>query len=812
MIKFSMRTPRVPPFRLFVISLLVFCCGSGFAEPGDRVQQDLNAGWLFARQSHGSGELGSFDRNRAGASDTEARFVGAENPAYKDSDWQAISLPHTWNAFDVSDEKAGYWRGIGWYRKHFRVDKQYSGKRIVLEFEGVNQTAEVWLNGKRVATHKGGYTGFSVEITPLFDADNVLMVKVDNLFDADLPPTVKTDYSFYGGIYRSVKLLITEPTYLSHFYWTTPEVSESSSSLHLHSEVENQTSRARHLKLTQEVLDPSGKIAATVSSSIDVLPGRATSVDQKSPTILNPLLWSPAAPNLYHIRTTLLEGEHLVDAIQSPLGFRWFKFDPQRGLILNGKRVQVQGTNWHQSYPGMGNAVPKSRHVLDMEAMHDMGVNFWRTSHYPHDRATIEASDRLGLMVWEELPINKEIGNVSKYLDNVSVMAREMIERDRNDPSILLWGIAGEVNAPIPVARIVVQTIANLYRKLDPTRPVAMHSPRGEEIEALVDVVGASASPETDDKHRKYPNRSYLDAEYSVAITGRGLYGTDKNSENTGVQNHERYLGELYSRPWMAGGCIWNQFDYDGEEYDPVIPHIVSFGMQDVWRIPKETYFFYQSQWAAKPMVHIFGHWTWPGEEGKTREVKVFSNTDDVQLFLNGKSLGPGSHDMNVHTPHPPLVWQVAYEPGILRAVAKSGQTQVEDEQRTAGPAYKIILSTDSTELASGDENSLAYLTARVVDEAGVTVPGATQAITFTSYGPGELMPESWLGHGTGLTWNAIDGMTRIAFRSTARTGRAVISAYSPGLRIGRVDVDVKATGKPDEMDYKELFQKDELH
>jgi beta-galactosidase len=820
MIKLSMRRPRVAPdmlssatpFRLILICLLMLSCASGLAQRNDRVRQDLNAGWLFERQAHGSGELGSFDRDRAAASTIETRFVGAQNPTYNDSDWQAIHLPHTWNAYDVSDEKAGYWRGIGWYRKHFRVEKQFAGKRIVLQFEGVNQTAEFWLNGRYVGMHKGGYTGFSFEITPLFEADNVLTIKVDNLFDGDLPPTVKTDYSFYGGIYRSVTLLITEPTYISHFYWTTPDVSENSASLRLHSEVENRTSRAKHLKLTQEVLDPSGKVTTTVSSTVDLAPGGAAPVEQQSPTILKPLLWSPSAPNLYHVRTTLVEGARVIDVLESPLGFRWFQFDPQRGLILNGKRIQVQGTNWHQSYPGMGNALPKSRHVLDMEEMHGMGVNFWRTSHYPHDKATIDASDRLGLMVWEELPINKEIGNLGKYLDNVSVMAREMIERDRNDPSILLWGIAGEVNAPIPVAKTVVQTIANLYRQLDPTRPVAMHAPRGEEIEALVDVVGASAGAETDEKHRKYPNRPYLDAEYSVALIGRGIYGADKESEDAGVWNHEHYLGELNGRPWMSGGCIWNQFDYDGEEYDPVIPHVVSFGMEDAWRIPKEVYSFYQSQWTEKPMVHIFGHWTWPGQEGKTREVKVFSNADDVQLFLNDQPLGPGNRDMKTHLLHPPVVWHIAYQPGTLRAVAKSGQAQIGDERRTAGPAYKIVLSTDTTQLTSGDDNSLAYVTARVVDEAGTTVPGATQAITFTSYGPGELMMQSWLGHGTGLTWNAIDGVTRIVFRSTPRTGRAIISAYSPGLRIGRVDIDVKAAGKPDEMNYKELFQKDELN
>jgi beta-galactosidase len=792
--------------------LLVGTQALAAGSPEVRIRQKLNAGWLFERQVKGAGELGSFDRDTTIASRIEPRFRSASTLTYDDSSWQSIDLPHTWNAQDVTDEQPGYWRGIGWYRKHFRIDAQYAGKKVFLEFEGVNSVAEFWLNGKFLGRHKGGYTGFEFEITPRFGAsENILTVKVDNLYHDTVPPTVKTDYSFYGGIYRDVWLRITDPTYVSDVVWTTPTVSRVAAQVEFRSRIANQTPRVRHLTLTQEILDPQGNRVDSVTAPVTVSPGQTKELTQNSGTLKKPLLWSPETPNLYRIRTSLREGQRLVDILETPLGLRWFRFDPQQGFFLNGQRVQIQGTNWHQSYPGMGNALPNSRHVKDMEMIREMGANFWRTSHYPHDVATIEASDRLGLMVWEELPINKEIGDPSEYIANVSNMAREMIRRDRNHPSVILWGIAGEINAPKRVSQRVVEMISKLYRKLDPTRLVAMHQPRGEEIESLVDVVGLDISPGTDEEHKNNPGRNYLASEYGAGAIGRGLYGMGPASEDRALALHEKLLSDLNRRPWMAGGFIWNQFDYDGETYDVVTPHVVSFGMADIWRIPKEVYYFYQSQWAERPMVHIVGHWTWPGEEGKSREVKVYSNAEQIELFLNGKSLGVKANAADPGLRHPPRIWQVPYQPGTLKAMAMTGDKGISDERRTAGPAYRILLEADTQRMTSGDPESLAYITASVVDEAGVVVPGAHPAISFTSYGPGRLMEQTWLGHGTGLTWNAVDGKTCIAFRSTPRSGEAAISAYSPGLRMGRIAIEVTAPGKPNEMDYKERFETDEL-
>lgn len=776
------------------------------AQPSPRIREKLNAGWLFARQAHGTGELGSFDRENGIAAQVEPRFRDAAKPTYDDSWWQPVDLPHTWNAHDAADDKPGYWRGIGWYREHFRIGVPVAGKRVFLEFEGVNAVSEFWLNGAYLGRHLGGYTGFEFDITDHLrpDADNVLTAKVDNLFHDTIPPTVKTDYTFYGGIYRNVWLRVTDETYIKHVIWTTPEVSAESGKLRLTAIVKNTSHETRRLNLVHQILDPTGRAVLTISAPMSVDAATAAEITKGS-VLSRPQLWSPDGPNLYRIRTSLREGAATIDVVENPLGFRWFHFDPQKGFFLNGRRVQIQGTNWHQFYPGMGSALPDSRHWKDMEIIRAMGVNFWRTSHYPHASATLEASDRLGLMVWEELPVNKEIGNPNDYIANVSSMAREMIARDRDHPSIVLWGIAGEVNAPKDVSIRVVRAIAGLYRELDPTRPVVMHAPRGEEIEALVDVVGSGADKATDAEHTKYAGRSFMVGEYSAALIGRGIYGMGPDSEDLGCERHEKYLAELKRRPWMAGGCIWHQFDFEGETYDSVIPHVNAFGMADSWRIPKDVYYFYQSQWTTQPIVHIAGHWTWPGQEGKPRQVKVYSNAPEVELYLNGKSLGPKKLETGKDLVNPPRIWQVVYEPGTLRAVGRSGDVEITDTRATAGAPYQIILESDTRNLNSGDRESLAYITATVADIDGNTIPAAHDPVSFTLYGPGELLEQTWPGYPTGLTWNVIAGKTCIALRATSRSGTAIVSAYSPGLKMGRVKVEITAPGKPNEMDYKEF-------
>lgn len=775
-------------------------------SPTPRHRENFNTGWLFRRQAHGGGALGSFDRNSRLGADVEPEFLQATQTAYSDTTWEQIFLPHTWNAHDGSDEIAGYFRGIGWYRKHFVLGDELRGKRIFLEFEGVNQVSEFWLNGNRIAEHKGGYTSFELDVTEqaqFGSRGNVLAVKVNNLYDPNIAPTIKTDLTFYGGIYRDVWLRASAPVYLSAVYWRTPTVSESSCDVEVYAAIGNPDRHKGSFRILHEVLDADGKIVGTISSAVDANALNQGEIAQQRIRISNPRLWSPDSPYLYRIRSSLLEGERAWDSLEIPLGLRWFSFDADKGFFLNGSRLQLQGTTWHQSYPGMGDALPNSRHYADMLGIREMGCNFFRTSHYPHDPAVIEACDRLGILVLEELFVGEEVENTPEYFEIQAQSAKEMIERDRNNPSVILWGLSGEVDDPEKSVD-VVRKILEKYREIDPSRLVTMHDPRAERVKEVLDVEGLYGTFEQNDMvHAKCPARKFLIEEYSAAEIGRGIYGMGPGSEDMGCINHERFLAEVNLRPWIAGSVLWHQLDYDGEEYDSVIPHVLPFGMADSWRIPKDVYYFYQSQWSSKPMIHICGHWTWPGDEGKKKNVKVYSNCSQVELKLNGRSLGVKEKESHEGLAHPPRVWEIPYEVGILEATGRSGSQTIVDMRKTAGPPAGIVLRSDVDHISSGDRESLAYITALVVDKDGTVVPNAYNTLSFTWYGPGELLPQTWAGHPTGLTWNAVAGMTVVALRATDRVGRCRVTAYSPGLSLGRVEIAVSSKGKRDEMEYR---------
>jgi beta-galactosidase len=333
---------------------------------------------------------------------------------------------------------------------------------------------------------------------------------------------------------------------------------------------------------------------------------------------------------------------------------------------------------------------------------------------------------------------------------------------------------------------------------------VTMHDPRAEGVKEVLDVVGLYGTFERDDRdHEKDPARKFLIEEYSAAEIGRGVYGLGQKSEDLGCINHEIFINQVNLRPWIAGSVLWHQLDYDGEEYDSVIPHVLPFGMADSWRIPKDVYFFYQSQWSGKPMVHICGHWTWPDDVGKKRSVKVYSNCDQVELKLNGRSLGVKENQKHEGLACPPRVWEVPYELGTLEAIGHSGPQTIMDTRKTAGTPIGILLRSDVERITSGDRDSLAYITASVVDKDMTVVPSAYNTISFTWYGPGELLPQTWAGYPTGLTWNAVAGLTVVALRATDRVGRCRVTAFSPGLSLGRVEIAVAAKGQRDEMEYR---------
>ena len=754
---------------------------------------DISRKWRFARQEKGRVSLGSFERDGKLGSEVVPRFKKAVHPSYDDGSWARVHLPHTWNADDTQDTGPGYWRGIGWYRKSFCLSRANRSKVVRLRIGAANQRAIVWLNGKKVGEHKGGYEGFEFDLTPNVvwgERHNVLTIRVDNLYDPDVAPTVKSDIQWCGGLYRDVRLIFTEKSYFkkAHFVCMGLDVGKP------RIELDIALNRKVAASVEAVLCDASGvKIGASkcfIANGAAVIQG---------PPIAHPRLWSPEDPYLYRLSLKLRVRDQVCDEIVIPVGFRWYKFDPNKGFSLNGVSRKLHGTCWHQVYPGLGNALPVSRHRRDMEVIKDMGCDFFRTSHYTHHDEIIKAADELGIMVMEELPVNKEVGNPDVYTKNILMRLEETVTHHFNHPSIILWGLAGEVNAPADISYAVARNCVAKFKALDPTRLTCMHQPRGGRIAALFDVAGygLQGSEQTKDEgtqahreHARAPKLALMDMEYAMSQPGRGIRDGGPHSEEVACDRHEDYLRRINVIPWFCGGAIWHQFDYHSETYDGVIPRVVAFGMADAWRIPKDAYHFYRSQWNPAPMVHICGHWTWSGEEGRARKVRVYSNGEKVELHLNGRRVGSQRAPKGDRLSHAPFVFTLRYAPGALKAIAYfSRHKPITQEVHTAGKPHALEISSSHAEIRYDDFNAHAEITLRVLDQQGHLVPDAAIPVSFYLYGTGELLTQTWPPFGTGTSWYTVAGITRILWRPNGFPGTATIKAYSPGLLQGRQDI-----------------------
>ncbi|HYJ92278.1 MAG TPA: glycoside hydrolase family 2 TIM barrel-domain containing protein, partial [Pyrinomonadaceae bacterium] len=337
----------------------------------------------------------------------------AANPKFDDRRWQRISLPHTWNAADPFDDEPGYYRGSGWYRRAILPTPTLNSKRLFLYFEGANQTAEVYINGKLAGRHKGGYTAFAFEITELVNRSgaNTIAVRVDNNFNENIPP-LTADFNFYGGISRDAWLIATDDVYFavtdhasSGLRISTPDIAQGNATVVVDGIMENAAARNENVEIESTVLDVASRPVSKSSTLVDVAENGANNFHLALPAVRNAHLWSPDDPYLYTVRNVIRINGKVVDELSQPLGFRWYSFDADKGFSLNGKTLALRGTNRHQDYKGLGNAVPDRLHIRDMELIKGAGFNFVRLAHYPQDPSVLEAADRLGLLIWEEIPI-----------------------------------------------------------------------------------------------------------------------------------------------------------------------------------------------------------------------------------------------------------------------------------------------------------------------------------------------------------------------------------------------------------------------
>lgn len=653
---------------LLFLALLHLAAFRALAQP--TTVQSINTGWQF-RQGDGTD-----------FSQTPPPVTG----------WEAVSLPHTWNAQDAFDDTPGYYRGPGWYRKTLYVPARTAGQRVYLEFEGANQLAEVYVNGRKAGEHRGGYTAFRMPIEKLLKPDaaagNGVLVKVDNSYNADIAP-LTADFTFYGGLYREAQLITAGPVHFDldnyasgGIFLTTPRVSDQAAEVVAKATLVNEGRAPRRVVLTQQLLDSAGRVVARRQSRLTLAAGAPQTVAQTF-RLARPRLWSPSRPYRYRLVSSIAEANTVLDEASNSLGLRWFRFDAAQGFFLNGQSLKLMGASRHQDYAGLGNAVPKALAVRDVELLKEMGGNFLRVVHYPQDPAVLEACDRLGILVSEEIPVVNQITESGAFFQNCKTMQTEMIRQGFNHPCVILWTYMNEVLLSIrgvdmsdakgqaylgSVARLA-QELDDLSHREDPARPtmLAMHGDF-----ALYQKAGLTAIPQVigwnlyngwysagfggldkflDHHHEALPDKPLIISEYGAdadpRVHAQPPTRFDKTPEYA-VRYHQYYWQAIQARPFVAGAAVWNLANFGSEGRQEATPHVNAKGLLTFDRQPKDDYLFYQSRLLTRPFVRI-GSRTWTLRGGLAagpdslfcaQLVEVYTNQPTATLTLSGQSLG----------------------------------------------------------------------------------------------------------------------------------------------------------------------------
>jgi beta-galactosidase len=623
---------------------------------------------------------------------------------FKERGGETVSVPHTWNATDVFDSRnfkdsisimEMFKRGAGWYKTTINIPVSEKNKEHSVHFLGANQVTEAWLNGQNLGKHIGGYTGFVFNISKYikYGMQNELIVKVDNRFDYDVPPHT-ADYNFLGGIYREVYLSSTNPSFIKNTKFATPKVSHRNASVLIQTSFENKNAEVK--KIVVNLINPYNEI---IQSWVQTVSAAQQSIQIKD-TIRNPVLWSPQQPTLYQLYTTLYDGNgKALDQTKENIGFRSFDFKADSGFYLNGERLKLKGVNIHQDYLNKGWAVDSAQKLADYLWMKKMGVNYVRMSHYPKHPYELHLCDSLGFIVWEEIPVVNTVGR-EKFIANAKTMMQEVIERDYNRPSVIFWGVGNEyyrnffTKEDADYALRCTKEVAAVCKQLDPHRFTiqAQNDLVDCEIYKFTDIQGRNRyfgwyektyndfEHEMEEEHKKYPNWKLLVSEYGA----EGKYGYHvtqpkifDHSETYQLNFHKEYWRVIEKHPYLAGGTIWNMFDFASFAKIGNSPHINKKGMLTFDRKPKDVFYFYQSVWTDEAMIRIAGHTNTHRrcEAGKQIPIEIFSNGEMVELFVNGQSQGKKVKADG-------YIWNLALPEGYhrMKAVAVKEGITVKDE------------------------------------------------------------------------------------------------------------------------------------
>lgn len=788
------------------------------ASRSGRMKENFDFSWQFHRGDiamkqlvKAGGQGGITDVNVAVFSANDTTIDYTDENSYKvfnTADWKAINVPHDWvvegtfendNALGSQPAGNGYLpTGVGFYRKEFEIPATDLGRKISIEFDGIFRNSTVWVNGHLLGNHQSGYTPSTYDVTDVLrygdEGKNVILVKVD-----------ATGYEGWwyegGGIYRHVWLIKTDRLHVSRFgtYVTTPSVSADVAVVHIKTTVSNEYKADKNVRLVSKIVDSQGIVLGTSASSQQIKSFARTEIFHEG-AIRKPLLWSPETPTLYSIQTEVWDDTVLVDTYETIFGVRTIEFN-REGFFLNGKRYPIKGTSNHQDFAGIGVALPDKINWYKLKLLKEVGCNGYRT-HHPSTPELLNMCDSMGILVLAE---NRHLSSATEALTDLETM----LFRDRNHPAIIIWSMENEewIQGTVTGTRILETLVATTHM-IDPTRPVtaAMNHGRNEGgYSDVLDVVGYNYG---DKKmayvkdHEAYPHRVVFSTESTSFVSTRGEY--ENNWGKGYVSNLTKWQpdwgpfpGEDWSDivryPFLGGTFVWTGFDYRGEPTPYQWPCVTShFGFMDICGFPKDGYYAYKAAWTNEPVVHIFPHWNWSDKKGDSIQVHSYTNCEEVELFLNGKSVAKQKA-----VPYKKVIWSLLYKPGKLEARGyRKGRVVTRDVVETTTDPVHVQLNSDVLSLKA-DGCDVAVIRVAIRDAKGRVVPTANNLVQFSIEGPGKI-----IGTGNGNPSShepdkasermAFNGYCLVLVQADKQVGEIRLKAFSGKLRGDEILISVK--------------------
>lgn len=762
-----------------------------------------------------------------------------ETEIIADIKFRTLNLPHDWSIefpFDSTSPTGiggGALRGgEGWYRKIFTLPESDKGKSIFIDFDGVYRNSEVRINGHSLGVRPNGYISFRYELTPYlkFGAEkNVIVVKVDN--------SKQPNSRWYSGsgIYRNVRLVKTSAVHVDHWgtFVSTPSVNNKAANVNIQTKIVNAKGSNKSLTLTTILYNSSGKIITQTTTPIAA---GETFETQQTLKVAQPILWSVDNPYLYKAVSQVKSGTQIVDEYVTPFGIRYFNFDVNNGFSLNGKPMKILGVCNHHDLGALGVAFNTRAAERQLEILKAMGCNAIRTSHNPPAPELLDLCDKMGFIVMDEA-FDMWASQKTKFDYHLNWKEwhvkdlQDQILRDRNHPSVFMWSVGNEVNeqwnSNDTSGTHIARELVNIVKQLDTTRPTISALSNPKPFNPLVkanalDLIGFNYEHKLYTTfHDSFPGQKFLASETVSALATRGYYDLipfdtirrwpsrwdlpfdGGNKEHTisaydhvsapWGSTHEETWKYIKKYPYLSGEFIWTGFDYIGEPTPFSWPSRSSyFGIVDLAGFPKDVYYMYQSEWTNKPVLHLFPHWNW--KQGDMVDViAYYNNADEVELFLNGKSLGTQSKksdDLHVK-------WRVPFEAGTLKAVSKKNKKIVlTAEVKTSGNAEKIILTADKKTI-NADGYDLSFITATIKDKNGTIVPDANNLIKFKISGDGIIAgvdsgSQTSLESFKGDSHTALNGLALAILQSNGKKGNIKLTATSDGLQSSEIIVEAK--------------------